>query len=161
MSIIRRCVAASFIVGLLAGAAILNVVSGKHIDNAELEIHKLQTKSEDQVEQIAALEKALAEALKKRQKLAVTEIEVHVTFKAEEESNEYNQLEIEKAVKKLLKDIRGKEVSSLDPLIIANIVDGRTVEAAKRKFTLSVKGIAVSEKVIMYVETTEIPQANM
>lgn len=157
MSFICRCLTASFIVGLLAGAAILNVISGKHIDNAELEIQKLQTKLADQTEQITALEKAL----EKRQKLVVTELEVHVNFKDEDENDEYNQLELEKAVKKLLKDIRGKEVSSLDPLLVANIVEGRTIEVSKRKFVLSVEGIAVSEKVIMYVAITEIPQANM
>lgn len=157
MSLIRRCAIASFIIGMLIGAAILNVICGKHLDKAELEMQKLHTKLADQTEQITALEKAL----EKRQKVAVTEIEVHVNFKDDSESDEFNQLEIEKIVKKLLKDIRGKQVSSLDPLIIANIIDGRIVEVSKRKFVLSVNGLLVSEKLIMHVEITEKPQINL
>jgi len=157
MILIRQCVIASFIVGMLIGAAILNMFCGTHIDNAELEIQKLHTKLADQSEQITALEKNL----EKRQKLAVTEIEVHAYFKDNEESDEYNQLEIEKIVKKLLKDIRGKQVSSLDPLIIANIIDGRTVEVSNSKFMLSVKGLLITEKLIMHVEMTEKEQPDL
>lgn len=151
MKLIRHSVVASFIIGTLVGAAALNLVSGVHIDNAELEIQKLHSQLADQSEQITALEKTL----ERRQKLAVTEIEIHITPKDTQQSDEFTELEIENAVKKLLKNIRGKEVSSLDPLLITNIIDGRTVEISTRKVLLSVKSLLLSEKLIMYVETTE------
>lgn len=156
MRLIRFSVIAGFLVGMMVGAAAINLVCGAHIDNAELEIEKLNTKLADQAEQITALEKTLAQ----RQKFAVTEIEVHVSFKDDKESDEFNQLEIEKAVKKLLKNIRGKEVSSLDPLIITNIIDGRPLEITKHQFLLSVKSLLISEKLIMYVEAKEKVQNN-
>lgn len=158
MNFIRySLIAATFIVGMLVGAATLNLVCGIHLDNAELEMQKLHTKLADQSEQIAALEKTLEQ----RQKSAVTEIEIHVNFKDDKQNDEYDKLEIEKAVKKLLKNIRGKEVSSLDPLLTTNIIDGRMIEVSKRKFLLSVKSLLISEKLIMNIEITEKAQTNL
>lgn len=86
----------------------------------------------------------------------VTEIEVHTTFKDDRESNGFSELEIEKSVKNLLKDIRGKEVAPLDPLLIRNIIDGRMVEISKHQLVLSVKCLLVSEKLVIYVEVSEV-----
>ena len=152
MSFIRYSVIAAFIAGMLIGAAGLNLVAGKHVDNAELEIERLLEEAAEQAEQIISLEEALSE----RQKVVVTEIEVHTTFEKDREKDAFSALEIEKNVKNLLKDVRGKEVASLDPLLIRNIIDGRTVEISKHQLVLSVKCLLVSEKLIIYVEVSEV-----
>lgn len=151
MSFIRNSVIAGFFVGILVGAAALNLVSGTHIDKAELEIERLHEEILEQSEQIATLE----ETLSQRQNLAVTEIQVHVAFEGDKDYDEYTTLEIEKTVKDLLKDVRGKEVSSLDPLLVRSIIDGRTVEISKLEFVLSVKCLLVSERLIIFLEAAE------
>ncbi|PKM89869.1 MAG: hypothetical protein CVU87_04000 [Firmicutes bacterium HGW-Firmicutes-12] len=150
MIFIRRSVIASFIIGILVGAATLNIVCGKHLEHAKLEIEKLEAKLADQTEQITALEKTLAQ----RQVLVVTGIEVHVSFKDEALNEEYNTLEIEKSVNKLLKDIRGKKIPSLDPLLITSIIEGRSIKISNEEYILSVKSLLISEKLIIYVEIT-------
>jgi hypothetical protein len=150
MIFIRHSVIASFIIGLLVGAATLNLVCGKHLDQTKLDIEKLQEKLADQNEQIITLEKTIEQS----QVLVITGIEVHVRFKDEDLNEDYNILEIEKAVKQLVKDIRGKEVSSLDPLLIKNIIEGRTIKISNEEFLLSVKSLLISEKLIIYVEIT-------
>lgn len=151
MSFIRYSVIASFIVGILAGAAVINIVCGKHIDHAELEIERLHSQLEEQSEQIATLEETLAE----QEEFAVTEIEVHVTFKDKKQNDELNTLGIQKSVKDLLKTVRGREVSTLDPMLIFNIVDGRSLQVADTEFIVTVKSVLVWEKLVMYVEAAE------
>lgn len=156
MSIIRlSALIASFTLGILVGSAAVNLISGAHLDYAELEIQKLNTKLADQSEQITALEQNLA---KRQKSSSINEIDIRVSFKETKPANEYDKLGIEKSVKKLLRDVRGKEVSSVDPLLITNIIDRRTVESSNRKFLLVVKGTLISEKLIMYVEASQIQQ---
>jgi|LFRM01.2.fsa_nt_gb hypothetical protein len=151
MSFIRYSVIASFIFGLLAGAAIINLVCGTHLDNAELEIERLNALLAEQTEQIAALERTIAQ----QEEFTVTEIEVHVLFKDEKENDELSSLEIEKRVKELLKNIRGREVSTLDPILIVNIVDGRPIQVSNTEYILTVKSLLISEKLVMHVEAAE------
>ncbi|MFZ5641617.1 MAG: hypothetical protein ACOY4Q_13145 [Bacillota bacterium] len=103
MIIVRvRAVLAGFLLGALVGASGLNLVAGRHLDRAELEI--------------------------------------------------------ETAVKKLLKNLRGQEVHTLDPMLITNIVDRRFIETFDHKYRLTVKGTLVSEKIVMYVEAEELTE---
>lgn len=151
MSFIRWSVIAGFIIGILAGAAGLNMVTGTHMDRAELEIERLNAELAESYEQISALEKTLAQ----HKKAAVTEIEVHVAFKDGNQRDELTTLGITKTVRELLTNIRGREVSTLDPQLIVNIVDGREIEISNREFVLTVRSLLVSEKLIMDVEAKE------
>lgn len=151
MSFIRYSAIASFIVGMLTGAAVINLICGTHVDNAELEIERLNALLAEQNEQIAALEATIAQ----QEKLAVTEIDVQVSFPDKKEADELSTLEIEKTVKELLKNIRGREVSTLDPLLIVNIVDGRPIQVSNAEFVITVKSLLVSEKLIINVEAEE------
>ena len=141
-------VMASFVIGLLVGGAALNLVSGTHLDNAQLEIERLNAQLTEKSEQISALEEAIAQ----HEKWAVTEIEVQVSFKNPKENDELHTLEIEKTVKELLKNIRGRQVSTLDPTLVFNIVNGRTIEVSNLEYTIAVKSVLISEKLIMHVE---------
>ena len=143
-----KSLVAVFLLGILVGAAGLNVLLGNHLDSAELEILKLRSELEDKTEQLETAEKELEV---KKQAAVVNELDVHVNFK-----DEYKKLEIESAVKKLLQNIKGQEVRSLDPLLVTNIVDGRTVETENHKYSLTVRGALISEKIIMYVDAKEV-----
>lgn len=153
MIIIRvKAVLAGFTLGALIGAAGLNLALGKHLDKAELEIRKLRLAYEEQTEQLQAAEKELAI---KTRVAVVNEITVNVIFE-----DEYERIEIETAVRKLLRNLKGKEVSSLDPLLVSNILDGRTT-TPDTKYILTVKGILVSEKIVMYIEAKEVEEQSI
>jgi len=151
MKFIPWSIIASFIVGLMVGAAGLNLISGTHLENAQLEIERLNAQLIEKSEQISALEETIAQ----HEKWAVTEIEVHVSFKSPKHNDELNTLEIEKTVKELLKNIRGREVCTLDPTLVFNIVNGRSIEVSGVEFIVSVESILVAEKLEMYVEAAE------
>ena len=143
-----KTVTAAFILGILVGAACFNLLTGHRLDKAELEIRQLRAELDDKTEQLANLEKKLAV---KNKASVVEDVDVQVIFK-----DEYEKIEISSAVEKLLKSVQGKEVKSLDPLLVANIVDGRTISTASHKYTLFVKGTLISETIIMYVEAKQI-----
>ena len=145
-----KALASGLFLGILIGAAGLNIVVGSHLDRAELEILKLRTELKDKSEQLESAEKELEV---KKQAAVVDEINIHVNY-----SDEYEKIEIQSAVKKLLKDIKGQEVQSLDPLLVTNIVDGRTVATENQKYSLKVRGTLVSEKIIMYVDAEEVKE---
>ncbi len=145
-----KALAAGLFLGILIGAAGLNVIMGSHLDKAELEILKLRAELEDKTEQLESAEKELEV---KKQAAVVDEIDIHVDY-----SDEYEKLEIEAAVKKLLSDIKGQEVRTLDPLLVTNIVDERTIATDNHKYNLKVRGTLVSEKIIMYVDATEVKE---
>jgi len=148
-----KAVLAGFTLGALIGAAGLNLALGKHLDKAELEIRKLRLAYEEQTEQLQAAEKELAI---KTRVAVVNEITVNVIFE-----DEYERIEIETAVRKLLRNLKGKEVSSLDPLLVSNILDGRTITTPDSKYILTVKGILVSEKIVMYIEAKEVEEQSI
>ncbi|WP_418792138.1 hypothetical protein [Phosphitispora sp. TUW77] len=145
-----KVLATGLLLGILIGAAGLNAVMGKHLDRAEFEILKLRTELEDKSEQLESTEKELKV---KKQASVVNEITIHVNY-----ADEYKKLKIESEVKKLLSDVKGQEVRSLDPLLVTNIVDGRTISADNRKYNLTVRGTLVSEKIIMYVDAGEVKE---
>jgi len=138
-----KALASGLFLGILIGAAGLNIVVGSHLDRAELEILKLRTELKDKSEQLEV----------KKQAAVVDEINIHVNY-----SDEYEKIEIQSAVKKLLENIKGQEVQSLDPLLVTNIVDGRTVVTENQKYSLKVRGTLVSEKIIMYVDAEEVKE---
>jgi len=145
-----KALASGLFLGILIGAAGLNIVVGSHLDRAELEILKLRTELKDKSEQLESAEKELEV---KKQAAVVDEINIHVNY-----SDEYEKIEIQSAVKKLLENIKGQEVQSLDPLLVTNIVDGRTVVTENQKYSLKVRGTLVSEKIIMYVDAEEVKE---
>lgn len=154
MSFLRWSTLASFIIGLMAGAAALNLVSGLHLDRAELEIQQLSAQLAEKSEQIKALEEAVAQH-EASEKLGITEIEVHVSFKDPKLNDELNSLEIGKTIKNLLKTLRGREVSTVDPILLFNIVDGRLIQVSDTEFIVTVKSVLVSKKLILHVEAAE------
>lgn len=144
-----KLITASFILGTLVGAAVLNLVLGRHLDNAELELRTLRSGLAEQREKTSLLEKKL----EVRQKLFVNEIRVNINLE-----DEFEKLEVEAAVKKLLKVLKGKDLKELDPNLVINIIDKRIVETPEHKYRVSVKGTLISERVIMYIDAEEIKE---
>lgn len=154
MIILRfKPILAGFLLGWLIGAASVSLLAGSNLDEAELEIRDLRLQVEDQTEQLTDMSKKLSDA---RRNLVVSDIDVHVDF-----PDEYERLEIETAVKELLKNLKGREVSSLDPALVANIVDRRLIEVAEHKYHLTVNGTMVSEKIVIHLTAKEIKEFSL
>lgn len=142
---------AAFLIGMLMGAAVITWWVGARIDYLMLENEKLQASLDSKETQMKKLEDNLAS----KQRFVVNDIQAVVQFADEKEEDSFVQLSLEKEIILMLDDLWGKDVQSLDPILIANIIDQRTVEVDKKQYHLSVtRGPLISDKVLIYVEVT-------
>jgi hypothetical protein len=141
----------SFIIGVLIGASMVTWWVGARIDYLMLQNEKLQATLDTKETQIKKLEENLAS----KQRFVVKDIQVEVSFPDEKEEDSFVQLTLERKIVEMLNDLWGKEVSTLDPALIANIIDSRTVQVDQQQYHLTVtRGPLVSDKVLIYVEAT-------
>ncbi|NLW25420.1 MAG: hypothetical protein GXY91_09355 [Clostridia bacterium] len=140
---------ALFILGVVIGSAMTNLAIGYQLDKLYSQKLNLEAQLADKEEQIKVLEEKVSEA---NRWLIVQEIQVEITLPERSFPDKQQlELEIEKIIKNILKNVRGQKVSQLDPMVIWNIVDQRKVEVLGYQFTLEVQGIIVSEKVVFYI----------
>ncbi|KNZ68275.1 hypothetical protein Tfer_3173 [Thermincola ferriacetica] len=133
---------ALFFLGLVTGASVTNLITGRHLEKAYLEIQSLQDKVADQERQIESLQAELD----LRQESLVKEIKIHVLH-----DEKYIRLEIEDFAKGMLQELVGKEVENIDPILVSNILDNRVTEIDKTAYTLRVKAVLVSERILVYI----------
>lgn len=136
---------ACFILGLLAGAIIINLRSGHHIDYLYQENLHLRATLDEREATIKILEEKISSSTKW---LAVQEIKVSIIFPDSEElpNNEALKLALENKCRSLLKDIRGKRVKSIDPDLLLGIIQDRVLEIEDYKFKLNVIWLLISEE---------------
>lgn len=144
-----------FTIGILIGAVMATLAIGQQVEKVKRENSTLEVQLAEKEEQIKALEDKVSEAKKW---FIIKEIAIELelpqrNFAAEEELT----LKISEQIKEMLQDIRGKRVNEVDPQVIWQIVEGRKVEALGYQFSLQVKGIILSEKLVFYVSAQYIP----
>jgi hypothetical protein len=140
---------ALFCIGIIIGAVLSNLAIGYQIENLHRENTDLKVQLSENENQIKALENQITEA---KRWFVVQEIQIDLELPERNFADKDNlKLNINEQIKSLLKNVRGKRVNQLDPEVIWNIVDGRKLEAMGYSFTLKVKGVIISEKLIFYV----------
>jgi len=140
---------ALFSIGIIIGAVLATLAIGYQIENIYNENSNLKVELNEKEHQIKALEDKVTEAKKW---FIVKEIQIDLELPPRNFADKDNlELKINEQIKEMLKNIRGKRVNELDPQVIWHIVDGRQIEALGYAFTLQVKGVLVSEKIVFYV----------
>lgn len=139
----------AFLIGMLVGASLVTWWVGARIDYLMLQNEKLQATLDTKETQMQKLEDNLAS----QQRFVVNDIQVIVSFPEDEEEDSFVQISLERRIVEMLDDLWGKEVKTLDPVLIANIIDNRTVEIDRKRYRLTItRGPLVSDKVLIYVE---------
>lgn len=138
-----------FIIGIIIGASLAILAIGYQMEDLYKDNSNLKVQLSEKESQIQALEKQITEAKKW---FIVQELQINLELTARNFADKENlELDIKEQIKDMLKNIRGKRVKELDPEVIWHIVDGRKIEALGYSFTLVVKGVLVSEKLVFYV----------
>lgn len=136
-------------IGIIIGAALTNLAIGYQIETLHRKNSDLKVQLSEKESQIQALEEQITEAKKW---FVVQEIKIELELPKRNFADTENlKLNITEQIKDLLKNVRGKRVNQLDPEVIWHIVDGRKLEALGYSFTLEVKGVLISEKLVFYV----------
>lgn len=151
--------AAVFLIGVLAGGAVISALMGKQIDSLALANISLR-------EQLSATERELQqvkENLKTHRTQVINTLKVQVLLPAnQEESSKYLQgkiqLSVENKVQEWLQPVLGQDFTTLNHLLIPQVIDKRQVEVDGRTYVLKVKLVVVGCQTVIYLEA--VPEKN-
>ena len=133
------------------GGSIVTWFIGARLDILMSENEKLASELDTKETRLQTLEDSLAS----EHQYIVQDLEIIVEFEEGEEEDELVKLTLEKKIRTMLDDIWGKDVQSLDPLLIANIIERRTLTVEEQTYILTVtRGPLVSEKVLIYIKAS-------
>ena len=146
---------APFMLGVSVGAAGLNAYTGHHIDELQF---RLRTLEEQLVSNQSEIKQLKLNLLDKKHPV-LSSINVHVTVNDDTLTElEHEQIKIEtvKNVKKRLATLLGQELSKINFLQVAPIIDGREITSNKMTFTQKVNLLIVRTNMDIYI--TNQPQ---
>ncbi|NLZ38170.1 MAG: hypothetical protein GX893_01000 [Firmicutes bacterium] len=130
---------ATLLVGVILGAALMNLFLCKQIDQLYLEREKLKVELYETTERLKKIR-----VQQQQNKLFVREIEV--IFLNEPKQN-LLEIELHKKIVELAQAIIGTEVEKVPHTIIGHLLDQRLIEVNGKKFLLHLKTIIIAEKV--------------
>jgi hypothetical protein len=142
---------ALFLLGMLIGAVITVLTVGSHLDASHLERKALQNKVMELQDTIGRLEKSLAD--QEQQYMRVEQVKVSLLSPPDP----FVALDLEEAALRLLSDLIGKDVGTIDLRLVHNLIHERIVEIEGKSFKLYVRGIQLHRQVEVQLETSPLP----
>jgi len=140
---------ASLLIGFLAGAAGINLITAREIDRLYLEKKEMQVEIYDLSLQLEKLQEQLAS-----NQPSVETVEVAIINR--EQLSPFTIVGIKREVQKLTQDLVGQDLEAVNPHLLSRLLNGRIIEVEGKKFTLSIELIIIGEKTV--VETKVIPK---
>lgn len=140
-----------FILGLLCGGAIVNLLIGGKIDELSTLNHQLTLQLENTSAELAEVKAHLS----KSQKLIITKIVPNIKVQRENltaQEIDNIQLSLKKEVLKLYKPLIGLQVHTIEPSLLPQIIDGRVIAVEQKDFKINVKLIVLSESIYLDLE---------
>jgi len=141
---------ASFILGFIMGALILNLVVASEIDSLIYKNRELNSKIKNQNEELKKLE----ESLSSRKWKVVQKIKIVV----ETEENKHIKQELESKLYEILNSIIGRQMNKIDGTLISNTVDDRVIIIDGTNYQIDLIWLLLQEETIVKVKATNISQ---
>jgi len=141
---------ASFILGFIMGALILNLIVASEIDNLIYKNRELNSKIKNQNEELKKLE----ESLSSRKWKVVQKIKIVV----ETEENKHIKQELESKLYEILNSIIGRQMNKIDGTLISNTVDDRVIIIDGTNYQIDLIWLLLQEETIVKVKATNISQ---
>lgn len=132
-----------FLLGIIIGATLLNIYSGKIIDRLILEKNDLQAEVEEQKQQIEQLEKHKYQLTIKK-----------ITPVLDTELNQHIQDEIIKKIRSLLSKYLGRQIQNTDFLLLWDVINERLLIIEDKTYQLKLHIIIATEDLRLYLEVT-------
>lgn len=134
-----------FLLGIVIGGSTVNLINGRIIENLSFENESYKMKNDLLNEKINKLN----DAIKAKSFRVITDITPYIN-----NDDKKIKIEIEKYIKSKLKDIYGKNVDKIEPILIYKIFDGRILTIENKKIILKVRYIIINANLEIYVDTT-------
>ena len=142
-----------FITGLLWGTVIgsigLSVLVGYRMDAFHEKIAYLEHTISDKDEKLSKLEKSINNA-----NIVLKDIYIILEFTnlSKEQTDQIDNIKIEKAIKEKYASSLGKEIKSLDADILVQVIDKRILKFNSTEYQLTVKKLVLSDVLKLWVE---------
>ncbi|AET66081.1 hypothetical protein Desor_0374 [Desulfosporosinus orientis DSM 765] len=139
---LKSCFFAGIIVGVIIGAAALNIVISNRMDSFYKQIAYL--------EQIIQDKNAILEKFEKNfntRSLRIKRIDVVLDFRGDE----IDRINIEKSIKDKYSSLLGKEVNSIDPELIIEVADKRILKIQGKEYKLKANKLIITEVMKIWI----------
>ncbi len=143
-------VSSVFVLGIIVGATLITVLTGKYIDQLVLKNKELETLVKDQKQQLGQLDKQF------KNRLVVQKI---VPF-LDTDINKHRQQEITEKIRKLLAGLVGKEISEIDSLLIRDIINEASIIVEDDIFQLHLSYLVISDELKLYLIINDHQEKN-
>jgi len=142
------CFISGLLWGALAGALGLSILVSQRIEGYYEKIAYLEHTIQDKDEKLAKLEKSINNA-----SIVLKDVLVILEFKdlSNEQIDLIDTIEIEKAIKEKYASSLGKEIKSLDPDILVQVIDKRILRFDEAEYQLTVNKLVLSDVLKLWV----------
>lgn len=131
-----------FLLGIIIGATLLNLFLSQQVDRLILEKKHLEVKVKEQEDQIKQLEE---------NKYKYNYIR-KLTINLDTDVNKHTQQVIKNKIRDLLSGLLGKEIKSIDPLLLWDVINDRYIPVEDKTFHLHLEIMVITEELQLYIK---------
>ena len=140
---------AIFVLGVIIGATILNLIYANTIDHLYWQKEDLKISLFEATERLSKLEEQLATS----QEPVVREIKIEIDV----EKNSFTELSLREKIGEITGDLVGENINDLSPSVIYRMLDGRYLTLEDEgHFQIRVDSIIISEQIIFYLHCAPV-----
>jgi len=135
---------AAFLLGLIIGALILNLIIAHQIDDLIYKNKDLNNKIKNQKDELKKLEESLAQ----RKWKVIQKLEIII----ETEENKHIKQQLESKLYELLKSIIGRQMNKVDGSLISNTIDDRIIIVDDANYQIDLIWLLLQEETVIKVK---------
>jgi predicted PurR-regulated permease PerM len=135
---------AAFLLGLIIGALILNLIIAHQIDDLIYKNKDLNNKIKNQEDELKKLEESLAQ----RKWKVIQKLEIII----ETEENKHIKQQLESKLYELLKSIIGRQMNKVDGSLISNTIDDRIIIVDDANYQIDLIWLLLQEETVIKVK---------
>lgn len=139
------CFTTGLLIGILIGTTIFTILISYRMDEHYKRIATLENIIQEKDTKLEKLESSI-----NARTIVVQDIELSVTI--DEEIDEMDKIVIEKAIKEKYRSIFGKEVKTIDPEILVQVVDKRIFKIDKKEYRAYVEKLILTEILKLFIK---------
>ncbi len=140
---------AAFLLGVMAGMALVVPVASRRVELLEIERRVLQSDLDDARRKLKDLEEA-------RSRWQASPVVRAVSVKVSNVSDRSLRLRLEERLKPLVAELVGREVRRLDPVLIGAVFADRTLRVGDKEYVPVLRQAFVGEEILFVVEAREV-----
>lgn len=141
-----------FILGLLIGGVITLIIHGKSYDKlyiAKKEVESYVVELQNTIERLEKIQQQQTHNLLVKEIVVATDL-----------SDPVKSVDVRSEVSRLLKELIGENVESINPELIINILDKRVITVEDKQYRLSVRFLVISKTLIVNISVNELDKPN-